>query len=156
MRFLWRACLLLYFTSRNEYFTSWNTHSKAWNDHFTTWNEKVSRFIYGLFGVFPTFVTIQRFFFISNAETLRRRGPFLELYGDLESKTLYECFEVCHWLTCRPKLCALRTPPIGWKASLRLSVSAFFIMEVFRWIVTIPPSLLVKRCTVNIFLQLGG
>ena len=32
------------------------------------------KFIYSLFGVFPTFVTIQRFFFISNAETLRRRG----------------------------------------------------------------------------------
>ncbi len=63
--------------------------------------------------------------FISNAETLRRRGLFLEFNRDLESKTPYERFEVCHWLTCWPKLCALRMLFVEWKASLRLRVSAF-------------------------------
>ena len=73
------------------------------------------------------------------------------------SKKLIMHTLILSWvMQSRPKLCVLRTPPIGWKASLRLSVSAFFIIEVFRWIVTIPPSLLVKRCIVNIFLQLGG
>ena len=79
-----------------------------------------------------SFVTIQQFFLF---QTQRRWGAevsFLEFNRDLENKTPYEHFEVCHWLTCRPKLWALRALPIEWKDSLRLSVSAFFIIKVFR------------------------
>ena len=70
--------------------------------------------------------------FISNAEALRRRGLFFEFDRDLESKTLYGLSEVLHWLTCRPNLCVLRIFSIEWKTSLRLCVSAFFIIKVFR------------------------
>ena len=60
------------------------------------------------------------------AETQR---PFLEFNGNLESKTSYG---VLRRQTCLSNLCALWMLSIEWKESLRLCVSAFFVIKVFR------------------------
>ena len=41
-------------------------------------------------------------------------------------------FDVCHRLTCQPNLCVLRMFSIEWNDSLRLSVSAFFIIKALQ------------------------